>query len=48
MMFVTNISQEQLNLLPEKSAKKSDNLEVKMPAGTLGARGTEFLIFKFR
>ena len=43
--FVTNIKSGTVKFITGKISKKNpDNLEVKMPAGTLGARGTEFLI----
>ena len=43
--FVTNIKSGTVKFITGKiSNKNPDNLEVKMPAGTLGARGTEFLV----
>ena len=43
--FVTNIKSGTVKFITGKISKKNpDNLEVKMPAGTLGARGTEFLV----
>ena len=43
--FVTNIKSGTVKFITGKISKKNpDNLEVKMPAGTLGARGTEFVV----
>ena len=43
--FVTNVKSGTVKFITGKISKKNpDNLEVKMPAGTLGARGTEFLV----
>ena len=43
--FVSNVKSGTVKFITGKISKKNpDNLEVKMPAGTLGARGTEFLI----
>ena len=43
--FVTNIKSGTVKFITGKISKKNpDNLEVKMPAGTLGARGTESVV----
>ena len=43
--FVTNIKSGTVKFITGKISKKNpDNLEVKMPSGTLGARGTEFIV----
>ena len=43
--FVSNVKSGTVKFITGQiSNKNPDNLEVKMPAGTLGARGTEFVV----
>ena len=43
--FVSNVKSGTVKFITGKiSNKNPDNLEVKMPSGTLGARGTEFVV----
>ena len=43
--FVSNVKSGTVKFITGQISKKNpDNLEVKMPSGTLGARGTEFVV----